>query len=42
MLVVGGQIGLTLEEDTLRDRADNLKDHGTVVTVNQVVNDDTV
>jgi micrococcal nuclease len=42
VLVACGQIGSTLEEDTPRAGADNLKDRGLVVTVSRVVDGDTV
>ena len=41
-LVACGPLGSTLEEDTPRARADNLKDRGLVVTVSRVVDGDTV
>jgi micrococcal nuclease len=42
VLVACGQIGSTLEKDTPRDGAGNLKDRGLVVTVSRVVEGDTV
>jgi len=42
VLVGCGPIGSTLEEDTLRDQANNLKDRGPVGTVNRVVDGDSV
>jgi micrococcal nuclease len=42
LLVVCGPLGSTLEEDTPRAGAGNLKDRGLVVTVSRVVDGDTV
>ena len=42
VFVACGPIGSTLEEDTLRAGAGNLKDRGPVVTVSRVVDGDTV
>jgi endonuclease YncB( thermonuclease family) len=42
VLVACGPIGSTLEEDTSRAGAGDLKDHGLVVTVSRVVDGDTV
>ena len=42
VLVACGQIGSTLEEDSPRTTAGNLKDRGLVVTVSRVVDGDTV